>query len=212
MLPTEEASASAVSSSSSAAAAAASAGAGADAAVPTGTAAKRARRRGPGEPEEEDGASGSAGDGSSSVASQGPRPLAIYATASGGIGALITLPPQTYRFLLTLQRAMLNVVASVGGLSHSSWRSWNSERRMPSTLPVGGFLPAARNAIDGDVIETFLDLDRAGQDRVIAALNDLRGTMITDDTEATLHVAGASAVPASYDEVVRIVEQLARLH
>jgi len=175
-------------------------------------AAKRARRAGP-----DDGAGAEAGGGGGGSGAAGghgaaPRPQLVFGTVGGAVGALISLPPQLYRYLLTLQRALLQVLSSVGGLSHSVWRSWYSDRRQPNTLVVGAFPPAPRGFIDGDVVEVLLELERGVQERVVSAMNELRGVSLAEECEATLHPWGVSAADATVEEAVRVVEHLARLH
>jgi hypothetical protein len=184
---------------------------GSDAGGPTSApAAKRARLMGP---EEETGAGAGGGGAGAATASGGaPRPQLVFGTVGGAVGAIISLPPQLYRFLLTVQRALLQVLSSVGGLSHSVWRSWLSDRRQPNTLVMGAFPPAPRGFIDGDVVEAFLEVERPVQDRIVAGMNELRGVALAEDCEATLHPWGNSAADATVEEVVRVVEHLARMH
>jgi DNA damage-binding protein 1 len=44
------------------------------------------------------------------------------------------------------------VVSGVGGLSHDHWRSFHNEHR--------GRTNEAKNYVDGDLVESFLDLRR----------------------------------------------------
>jgi DNA damage-binding protein 1 len=49
---------------------------------------------------------------------------------------------------VSLQEAMRRVVKGVGGFDHAQWRAFNNPQRTE----------AAKNFIDGDLIEQFLDL------------------------------------------------------
>lgn len=173
-----------------------------------------------------DGSSPSSSSSSSTTsapAAFGARPRLVFGTVDGSIGALISLPQPLYRYLATLQTAINAVVHGVGGLSHTFWRSWHSERKTPSSVPVGGSLPLLKGYIDGDLIELFLDLDRGAQEKVVAAMNRLVGEKVCGEEgfQAALHpdgsvgnaTASASASGgATVDEVVKVVEEMSRLH
>ncbi len=74
---------------------------------------------------------------------QNPRPLVgALAFLFQGIAQPNTLPAPVP------QSALRQVVQGVGGLSHEAWRAFANDRR---TADAHGF-------IDGDLIETFLDL------------------------------------------------------
>ena len=49
-----------------------------------------------------------------------------------------------------LQDALTKVVGGVGGFSHAKWRSFHNEHRNKTA--------EARNYVDGDLVESFLDL------------------------------------------------------
>lgn len=55
---------------------------------------------------------------------------------------------QFYEFLLELQNKLANVIKSVGKIEHSFWRAFHTDMKMEQSE---GF-------IDGDLIESFLDL------------------------------------------------------
>jgi DNA damage-binding protein 1 len=55
---------------------------------------------------------------------------------------------------------MCTVIQGVGGLDHATWRSFRNERRVS---PPRGF-------IDGDLIESFLDLKHEKMLEVVKAL------------------------------------------
>ena len=59
-----------------------------------------------------------------------------------------------------LSRAISKIVPGVGGLSHGAWRAFETERKVTD----------ARNFIDGDHVETFLDLTQADADKVVAIM------------------------------------------
>ena len=56
-----------------------------------------------------------------------------------------------FEFLLQVQKKLTTVIKSVGKIKHSFWRSFHNERKTESAV---GY-------IDGDLIESCLDLSRA---------------------------------------------------
>lgn len=74
------------------------------------------------------------------------------------------------------------VVKGVGGLDHATWRSFRDERRSE----------ACRNFIDGDLIESFLDLSPEQAAQVVALMGPGPGHTV--------------------EEITRRVEELQRLH
>ena len=70
------------------------------------------------------------------------------------------LPSEFYQFLLELQTRMAKVIKPVGKIEHSFWRSFATERKME---PCEGF-------IDGDLIESFLDLSNDKMKEVATGL------------------------------------------
>ncbi|CAN8246204.1 unnamed protein product [Cochlearia groenlandica] len=108
----------------------------------------------------------------------GQIPTVIFGTVNGVIGVIASLPQEQYAFLDKLQTSLRKVIKGVGGLSHEQWRSFNNEKRTAE----------ARNFLDGDLIESFLDLSR----------NKM------EDVSKTMNV--------QVEELCRRVEELTRLH
>lgn len=71
------------------------------------------------------------------------------------------LTPKMFEFLSDLERSLANVIKGVGKIKHSFWRSYHTEIR---TEPSESF-------IDGDLIESFLDLSKAD---MIEVVNELK--------------------------------------
>jgi DNA damage-binding protein 1 len=80
----------------------------------------------------------------------------LFGTVSGMIGMLAQLPKEQHQLLAKVQAAMIKVVKGVGGLDHSEWRSFSTERKTVK----------AKNYIDGDLIESFLMLSQGDMDKV----------------------------------------------
>lgn len=70
------------------------------------------------------------------------------------------MPADFFNFLLDVQNRMTKIVKPVGKIEHEFWRSFSTERK---TEPASGF-------IDGDLIESFLDLKRDSMLRVVEGL------------------------------------------
>ncbi|EFJ23079.1 hypothetical protein SELMODRAFT_151061 [Selaginella moellendorffii] len=105
-------------------------------------------------------------------------PTVIFGTVNGVIGVVASLQQEQFNFLQRLQHCLAKVIKGVGGLSHEQWRSFSSERKNAD----------AKNFLDGDLIESFLDLNRAKMDEVSAAMS------------------------VSVEELCKRVEEMTRLH
>ncbi|CAI0545440.1 unnamed protein product [Linum tenue] len=108
----------------------------------------------------------------------GQIPTVIFGTINGVIGVIASLPHDQYLFLEKLQTNLRKVIKGVGGLSHEQWRSFNNEKRTAD----------AKNFLDGDLIESFLDLSRVRMDEI------------------------SKAMSVSVEELCKRVEELTRLH
>ena len=71
-------------------------------------------------------------------------------TVGGAIGLVTQLPQDFYEFLQELQTRLSKVIKSIGRIDHSNWRSFSSDKKDE----------ACEGFIDGDLIESFLDLNR----------------------------------------------------
>eukprot|EP00252_Welwitschia_mirabilis_P019638 TRINITY_DN4603_c0_g1_i1.p1 TRINITY_DN4603_c0_g1~~TRINITY_DN4603_c0_g1_i1.p1 ORF type:complete len:1092 (+),score=216.35 TRINITY_DN4603_c0_g1_i1:257-3532(+) len=105
-------------------------------------------------------------------------PTVIFGTINGSIGVIASLPQDQYQFLEKLQSRLVKVIKGVGGLSHENWRSFNNERKTSE----------ARNFLDGDLIESFLDLNRNKMEEI------------------------ALDIGISVEELCKRVEEMTRLH
>ncbi|CAH9076420.1 unnamed protein product [Cuscuta epithymum] len=108
----------------------------------------------------------------------GQIPTIIFGTVNGVIGLIASLPYEQYVFLEKLQTNLRKVIKGVGGLSHEQWRSFYTEKKTTDS----------KNFLDGDLIESFLDLSRVRMEEISKAMD----------------------VPV--DELMKRVEELTRLH
>ncbi|KAL0398278.1 UNVERIFIED_CONTAM: DNA damage-binding protein 1 [Sesamum radiatum] len=108
----------------------------------------------------------------------GQIPTVIFGTVNGVIGVIASLPHEQYVFLEKLQTNLRKVIKGVGGLSHEQWRSFYNEKKTVD----------ARNFLDGDLLESFLDLSRNRMEEISKAMNE------------------------PVEELMKRVEELTRLH
>ncbi|XP_037044734.1 DNA damage-binding protein 1 [Bradysia coprophila] len=111
----------------------------------------------------------------------------LYGTVSGAIGLVTQIPSDFYEFLRSLEERLTHTIKTVGKIEHCFWRSYCTDMK---TETSEGF-------IDGDLIESFLDLSR--------------NKMI--DTVSGLEIdVGGTKREATVDDVIKIVEDLTRIH
>ncbi|KAK3137829.1 hypothetical protein QOZ80_5AG0361010 [Eleusine coracana subsp. coracana] len=108
----------------------------------------------------------------------GQIPTVIFGTINGVIGIIASLPHDQYVFLEKLQSTLVKFIKGVGNLSHEQWRSFHNDKKTAE----------ARSFLDGDLIESFLDLSRNKMEEVAKVMN------------------------VSVEELSKRVEELTRLH
>jgi len=114
----------------------------------------------------------------------------LFGTVGGAIGLVTQLPQDFYEFLQDLQTRLTKVIKSIGRIEHSQWRAFSSDKKDEQ---CEGF-------IDGDIIESFLDLDRGTMSEVVSGL-------MRQDTSG-----GGTKVAVTVEDAVKIVEDLTRIH
>ncbi|KAK2188211.1 hypothetical protein NP493_140g03066 [Ridgeia piscesae] len=112
----------------------------------------------------------------------------LFGTVNGAVGLVTQLPQEFFNFLLEVQNKLAKIIKSVGKIDHSFWRSFHNERK---TEPAAGF-------IDGDLIESYLDLSREKMQDVAQGLQMDDGTGMKRE--------------ATVDDLVKIIEELTRIH
>jgi DNA damage-binding protein 1 len=75
-------------------------------------------------------------------------------------GLVTQVPQEFYEFLMALGSRLVKVIESVGNINHYIWRSFETEM---------GSRPY-KNFIDGDLVESFLDLPRETMQKVCLGL------------------------------------------
>lgn len=112
-----------------------------------------------------------------------------YRVRSLYLGMVTQLPPEFYAQLEDLQNRMKKHIRSVGKIGHSFWRSFYNERKSEA---MEGF-------VDGDLIETFLDLNRETMEAIVAGMH------IQAD-------GSGMKTEAKVEDIIKIVEDLTRIH
>ncbi|KAF2894969.1 hypothetical protein ILUMI_11202 [Ignelater luminosus] len=112
----------------------------------------------------------------------------LFGTVGGAIGLVTQIPSEFYDFLLELQNKLSTVIKSVGKIEHSYWRSFHTDIK---TEPCEGF-------IDGDLIESFLDLSSEKMKEVAEGLQ--------------LVGEGGMKQECTVDDLIKMVEDLTRIH
>ena len=92
----------------------------------------------------------------------GDCPTRLFGTVNGSIGVLASLPHSLFLTLERLQTQLSQALKGVGGLEHQKWRAFRSDSVVGS-VPMHGF-------IDGDLIESFLEMPRGAMDDVAAQM------------------------------------------
>ncbi|CAL8244014.1 unnamed protein product [Lota lota] len=130
--------------------------------------------------------------GESSTPTQGS---VLFGTVNGMIGLVTSLSESWYSLLLDLQNRLNKVIKSVGKIEHSLYPLLVL---LTHTLKLNSLTEQATGFIDGDLIESFLDLGRTKMQEVV-------NTLQIDDGSGMKR-------EATVDEVIKIVEELTRIH
>lgn len=117
-------------------------------------------------------------DRSESVSLLSVQRSMLFGTVSGMIGVILPISKEQYDFLMRVQSALNQIIKGVGGFSHSEWRTFENRRSSVE----------AHNFIDGDLIESFLDLNKEEMKQVVDELNreQLEGKMALETLTARI--------------------------
>nr|CAG4647642.1 EOG090X00HD [Moina brachiata] len=112
----------------------------------------------------------------------------LFGTVHGAIGLVTQLPTTFYQLLIEIQSRMAKVIKSVGKIDHGFWRSFATERKIE---PCEGF-------VDGDLIESFLDLSLDKMKEVVTGLQIDDGSGMKRE--------------AIVEDIIKLIEDLTRIH
>ncbi|EEC45658.1 damage-specific DNA binding protein 1 [Phaeodactylum tricornutum CCAP 1055/1] len=149
----------------------------------------------------------------SSNSTTSSRRATLFGTVEGSLGVILGLDGRTAAFFITLERAIAKTIQPVGGFSHQLYRSCQAELRVH---PAHGF-------VDGDLVETFLDLDRRTMEAVVAEMNrdggwevddfaNSRSDENNDSSKDTDRINLEERSELSIDDVLAMVEEMTMLH
>jgi len=111
----------------------------------------------------------------------------IFGSVHGCVGALVPISQDLYNLLIEIQTNLAKTIKSVGKIEHGFWRTFLAERKIE---PAVGF-------IDGDLVEQLLDLPKDVLTQVAQGI--------------TIDVDGMKQ-PATPDDLIKLVEDLTRIH
>lgn len=134
----------------------------------------------------------------------------LFGTTEGTLGSILGLDGPTTAFFSCLERAMQTIIKPVGNFSHQKFRAFNAEQRHH---PSHGF-------VDGDLIESFLDLDKITMEKVVKEMNR-DGSWEADDLAFGTGATGGDKEDDMMDDtrpeltvedVLAVVEEMTMLH
>jgi DNA damage-binding protein 1 len=130
-------------------------------------------------------------------------------------GLVAQLPQEYFNFLRDFQSRLNKVIKSVGKIDHEFWRAFQTERKTEASF---GF-------IDGDLIESFLDLSRdkmqeTVKDLMVIIINKIMNKFfifIRSFKKILIYLkidpdGSGMKREATVDDLIKIVEELSRIH
>jgi len=94
----------------------------------------------------------------------------LFGGVDGTLGSILGLDARTATFFAALERSMAQIIRPIGNLKHDDFRAYRTDTRLQ---PNRGF-------VDGDLVESFLDLDNLTMEAVVSQMNR-EGRWETDD-------------------------------
>lgn len=148
-------------------------------------------------------------------------PGIIFGTVAGMVGSILALDEFSYQFFLAIQSAMRKVFRPVEGFAHEDWRVFQNEHRTGTV----------KNVIDGDLVEQLLDMnleelvavtDEVNMELTIFMQNQANNansgnaasnsSISSESTSALIAQLAVNKVRFAPEEILRRVEDIARLH
>ena len=131
----------------------------------------------------------------------------LFATVDGTLGSILGIDARTAAFFSTLERAMARSIKPVADLSHDEFRTFDADRRIH---PAHGF-------VDGDLVESFLDLDRGTMQRVVKEMNrdgrwEIEMHTKTMDVDDEGDITPENNVMLLVEDVLAMVEEMTMFH
>ena len=141
----------------------------------------------------------------------------LFGTVDGTLGVILGLDSRTAAFFSSLERAMATMIRHVGDFSHQLYRACHAERRIH---PAHGF-------VDGDLTESFLDMDRNTMEIIVQEMNRDGGWDIDDTLQSRSGATGGGVnndnsslnddmeiqrYTLSVEDVLAMVEEMTMMH
>lgn len=139
----------------------------------------------------------------------------LFGTVEGTLGVILGMDGRTAAFFGTLERALASVIRPVGDFSHARFRAIEAQNR----------IHGAHGFIDGDLVESFLDLDRSTMQAVADEMNRDGGWEIDDsvmlqraghaekkDDDQLTGDVEIERPELTVDDVLAMVEEIIMLH
>jgi DNA damage-binding protein 1 len=155
-----------------------------------------------------------ASPGLAPTATRSRRPLVaigshtLFGTVDGTLGVILGLDGPTAAFFSCLERALQRVITPVGNFGHQQFRAFNAEQRLH---PSHGF-------VDGDLAESFLDLDKSTMQKVVDEMNRDGGWEVDDSAFGGSNDKNDSGMTdddrleLSPEDVLAVVEEMTMMH
>ena len=123
----------------------------------------------------------------------------LFGTVNGTIGLVTQFPPEQYNLLKEIQDRLAKSIRTVGKIEHSFWRSFHTERKTEQTT---GFL-------DGDLIESFLDLSR---DKMVEVCQGLQVSLTVRDCRSVWECRNCRSVYQGLQICLSVCQSVRDLH
>ena len=135
----------------------------------------------------------------------------LFGTVDGTLGVILGLDGATAAFFSCLEKSMEKVIMPIGNFSHEQFRAFSVEDRCH---PRHGF-------VDGDLVESFLDLDLSTMEKVVHQMNK-DGSWTTSSSKSHFSSSNADDTnidiednqnpQLSVDDVLAVIEEMTMLH
>jgi len=132
----------------------------------------------------------------------------LFGTVDGTLGVILGLDSATAAFFSCLEKSMEHVIMPIGNFSHEQFRAFRTEDR---SHPCHGF-------VDGDLVESFLDLDLSTMEKVVQQMNK-DGSWTTSSSkshfsqdDANIGIDDSQNPQLCVDDVLAVIEEMTMLH
>ncbi|VDO14796.1 unnamed protein product [Rodentolepis nana] len=127
----------------------------------------------------------------------------LYASTTGCLGMMVNISPILFVFLKEVEERMKSLIRPFGGLSQEVYRACRD--------CLSNFV-TSKNIIDGELIETFLELNREDKEKIVKGLQ----IPVTEDAfggfDDTSYNRMVPTKNCTVGDLTRVVEELAGLH